>query len=344
MNVKEMAGYLAGYDGAPVRIMEVCGTHTTAIVRSGLRGMLSPKIELISGPGCPVCVTVDGYIDALCGLARDGAAVCSFGDMLKVPGSEASLAQARSCGADVRVLYSPFEMLRLAQEEPGREFVFTAVGFETIAPVYALLAEKIRGMGISNAKLLTALKRMPPVLERLCREDIDGFLAPGHVAAVTGSDVFAPLAQRHRKPFCVAGFDEEQIIAGVYDLVRQRQDETWRVDNVYRNVVTERGNLKAKRAMDAAFEEGGAAWRGIGEVAGSGLYLRDRELDAGSRAASRMARERRGCRCGEMIVGHAKPVDCPLFGGACTPSTPLGPCMVSGEGVCGIWYQCGVRE
>lgn len=340
MKIRDMLEALRRYDGPLVRIMEVCGTHTAAIAKSGIRPLLPPKISLLSGPGCPVCVTPDGYIDGLRDWAlRRGAAVCSFGDMLKVPGRTGSLGDARAEGGDIRVLYSPFDALKLAKAAPDTLFVFAAVGFETIAPVYALMAERMAREGVENLRLACALKTMPQVLDMLCAEPIDGFLAPGHVAAVTGADAFAPLAEAHKKPFCVAGFTDAAVIAGIYDLVRQVHGGAHRVHNLYPQVVTSEGNRTAQAAIRRVFEPCDAVWRGLGRIPGSGLRLREpyrafaADLPVLPDAASPA-----GCRCGDVITGRIVPDACPLFGRACTPFTPRGPCMVSQEGACGVWY------
>ncbi len=330
------------HEDAPIRLMEVCGTHTSVIVRGGVRALLPESVRLVSGPGCPVCVTGRGYIDALLALAAQGCAICTFGDMIKVPGSTASLAQARAQGADVRMVYSPFDMLRLAREEPERQFVFAAVGFETIAPVYALLVQQFAEAQIKNARLLTALKRITPALDVLAHRGVDGFIAPGHVAAVTGWGVFAPLAHALHRPFCVAGFTPRAVTAAICDLIAQIENKTHDVHNLYPSVVTERGNEKALALMERVFTPGGATWRGLGEIAESGLYLREEfaRFDAGSRDVSEGG-EDGACRCGQVLCGEIAPADCPLFGTVCTPMHARGPCMVSGEGACGIWYQCG---
>ncbi len=331
---------LREYDGRPLRIMEVCGTHTAAIAKSGIRSVISDKIKLLSGPGCPVCVTPAGYIDSLCDRAlNNGSVILSFGDMLRVPGLNGSLNDARAQGADVRMVYSPFDALTLAQKEAGREFIFAAVGFETIAPVYALLVEQARDLNIKNLKLMTALKTMPAVLELMCREGIDAFLAPGHVAAVTGSNYFLPISEKHSKPFCVAGFSGNDVIGGIYDLLCQLQAGSCEVHNLYSSVVTPHGNPQAMAAIERVFTPCDALWRGIGNVPMSGLRLKDELADFALTCQEYADVSLNGCRCGDVICGRINPDECPLFGGVCTPRHPNGPCMVSQEGACGVWYE-----
>lgn len=338
--INNLLSRLREYDGKPLRIMEVCGTHTAAIAKSGIRSVISDKIKLLSGPGCPVCVTPPGYIDALCDRAlNNGSVILSFGDMLRVPGINGSLNDARAQGGDVRMVYSPFDSLKLATNEPDREFIFAAVGFETIAPVYALLIEKARELNLKNLKLMTALKTMPAVLDIMCREGVDAFLAPGHVAAVTGSDYFLPHADAHKKPFCVAGFSGHDVIGGIYDLVCQLQAGSHEVHNLYSSVVSHTGNQQAMAAISRVFTPCDAVWRGIGNVPMSGLRLKDELSDFAISCKDYSDISIKGCRCGDVICGRITPDACPLFGGVCTPQHPNGPCMVSQEGACGVWYE-----
>lgn len=329
--------------GTPIRLMEVCGTHTSTIVRSGIREILPEGITLVSGPGCPVCVTGASYIDKLCALALDGAVICTFGDMLKVPGTQASLAEIRAQGCDIRMVYSPFDILEMAKNDKNKQFVFAAVGFETIVPVYALLIERLEKEGIANTKLLCALKKIDPALEMLCVSDVDGFIAPGHVAAVTGSRLFEPLAKKFHRPFCVAGFTPDQVMGAISDLILQINEHRFEVHNLYTTVVTHEGNKKAQESIARIFTEGDAHWRGLGNIPHSGLFLCEeyQKYDAGSRYIADMP-EHTACRCGDVICGKIAPADCPLYGTACTPMHAKGPCMVSSEGACGIWYQCGL--
>lgn len=339
--MSEVLNFLRAYDGEPMRIMEVCGTHTAAISHSGITGVISPKIRLISGPGCPVCVTVTSYIDRLVELSGEpDHVVVSFGDLLRVKGSRQSLDDAKALGGRVRMVYAPADMLKLAAAEPEKTFVFAAVGFETTAPVYALLLQEAVRLGLRNVKLLTSLKTMPPVIAWVCEHQgtIDGFLAPGHVSVITGSDLFLPLAERYGIPFVVSGFEPEQILLSLYALVRLRG--RGEVRNLYPSVVTAEGNREAQRLVSRFFEPCAAAWRGVGLLPGSGLQLRPeyQEYDAGSAGLTQDCGFNPGCRCGSVLVGAIGPVECPMFGKVCTPQSPQGACMVSTEGSCYQYY------
>lgn len=336
--------FLKAYSGEPLRFMEVCGTHTAEISRNGITELLPPEISLISGPGCPVCVTVTDYIDRLVWLARQPeTTVVSFGDLLRVPGSRESLADARADGGSIKMAYSPLDILKMAKSEPKRTYVFAAVGFETTAPVYAVLLENAIAQGIENIRLLTSLKTMPPVIDWVCGNGsrIDGFLAPGHVSVITGSHVFQKLAEKHGLPFVIAGFDGEQLLAAVYTLVKCRGRAG--AVNLYRSAVTEEGNKRAQAAVEHFFEPCGAAWRGIGIIPSSGLRLREAyaRFDAGSVGLDSDHEHNPLCRCAQILTGAQTPVSCPLFGTECTPQHPQGACMVSAEGSC---YQYAVHH
>jgi len=335
--------FLKEYNGPKIRIMEVCGTHTAAIAHCGIPSLLSPQIELISGPGCPVCVTVTDYIDRLIGLSlTPGTVVATFGDMIRVPGSEKSLQDVRSEGARVRMVYSPSDVLRLAAAEPDMTFVFAAVGFETTTAVYASLLDEIIAGGVRNVKLLTSLKTMPQVIGWVCREQggIDGFLAPGHVSVITGSDLFEPLAREYGIPFVVSGFEGEQILMSLYALVRLAEKGEGRLVNLYPSAVTAAGNRTAQEKIDRYFEPCDAAWRGMGVIPESGKVLREEyaAYDAGSRGLYSDRSHNPHCLCGKVITGAGKPAECPLFGKICTPQTPEGACMVSAEGSCHSYF------
>lgn len=342
--ISQIKKWLAAYDGPDISIMEVCGSHTAAISKYGISGMLSEKLHLISGPGCPVCVTPTGYIDRLIELSMEKhTTVVTFGDLIRVPGREKSLAEAKGEGASVEMVYSPMDILRLAKEHPDRRFVFAAVGFETTAPVYAVLLEQLVAEQVSNVQLLTALKTMPPVIGWLCEhgDGIDGFLAPGHVAAVTGSDLFEPLADQYHVPFGVAGFGAEELllaVCGTFRAVEQYRDSgvLLGVKNYYPTVVCAQGNQKAKELVDTYFEPSDALWRGIGVIAGSGRKLRPEyaKFDAGSDHLMEDQKKNQACRCDQVLMGKALPGNCPLFGTVCTPMNPQGACMVSEEGSC----------
>ncbi len=333
----DFRSYLKHYDGPELRLMEVCGTHTAQISKCGIPDMLSPKIRLVSGPGCPVCVTVSAYIDKLVELSLNPKnVVVTFGDMMRVCGSKQSLYDAKALGGNVQIAYSPMDMLRLAAADPQRNYIFAAVGFETTAPLYALLLQEAEKTGMQNVKILSSLKTMPQVIDWVCANQggVDGFIAPGHVSVITGSEIFRPLAEKFGLPFAVSGFEGEQILAAVYTLTQMKGQG--RVVNLYPSAVKAEGNREAQELVARYFEPCDSAWRGMGTVAGSGIILREQyaRFDAGSAG---LIEDRGGnplCRCAKVLTGALSPTDCPLFGKVCTPKTPQGACMVSLEGSC----------
>jgi len=338
--------FLRSYDGRPLKLMEVCGTHTAAIFRSGIREYISPKIKLISGPGCPVCVTPTAYIDECVDFAmKPGCALVSFGDMLKVPGSRLSLAGARAEGGRVDIVYSPFDVIKMAVTEPETEFIIAAVGFETTAPAYGLLIEELMRCGIMNVRLLTALKSAITAIEWILtsEKEIDGFICPGHVSVITGTATYHEFAERYNRPFVVAGFEPRHISAAINELVKIAGGPIVenKVVNMYPEVVEDSGNTRAQAAIEKYFAREDTVWRGLGMLAGSGYYLRQEYsgYDAGSRGLDADEGIIAGCSCAAVITGQALPVDCAMFGTICTPLDPQGPCMVSAEGACGIWHS-----
>lgn len=344
--IEEIAEYLRTYQGKKIRLMEVCGSHTAAISRYGIRDILSDKIELISGPGCPVCVTPSAYIDRLIELAKQpDTCVVTFGDMLRVPGSRQSLSEAKGEGAAAVMVYSPMDTLKLAKDNPQVNYVFAAVGFETTAPVYTLLLEEAEREGLTNIRLLTALKTMPQAIRYLMEQGsrVDGFLAPGHVCAVTGSKAFEPLAQEFGIPFAVSGFGDRELLTAIYGLVRMVEQKIAEVRNFYPSVVTEQGNEIAQQKLKKYFMPYDAVWRGMGSIPGSGLLLRreyDR-YDAGSAELTTDKKRNPGCCCDKILTGQMTPKECPLFAKVCTPANPQGACMVSYEGSCCQQYGNG---
>jgi len=348
-DIDKMVKYLSDYDGEEIRIMEVCGTHTAGIFRSGLRNFLSAKIKLISGPGCPVCVTPTSFIDKCVDYAMtEGYHVVSFGDMLKVPGERYSLAQAKANGADISMVYSPFDIITVAKKNPDKKYVIAAVGFETTAPIFALLLQELIEKNLSNVRLLTSLKSTIPAIEWVCQNEqsIEGFLCPGHVSVITGADVYTGLCEKYGKSFVIAGFEEKHILEAVYETVKSvintKQGGNPVVKNMYEEAVSPEGNLKAQAITEEYFDIQSAYWRGLGEISGSGFYIKEefQDFDMGSRGLKQdsiLLPE--GCRCEDVITGRSDPSECSLFGNACTPVSPYGPCMVSAEGACGIWYQ-----
>jgi len=331
-----------------VRLMEVCGSHTMAIARHGLRDLLPPNVTLVSGPGCPVCVTDPGYVDAALDLAERGARLATFGDMLRVPGSDRSLEQARADGASVRVFYSPAQVLEWAAAEPDQPWVVLAVGFETTAAPLAALALEIRRRGLSNVSLLTATKTVPPALDALVVDPalaIDGFLCPAHVSAIIGAEAYRPYAEEHGRACVVAGFEPLDILDGTVALLEQLLRGEPRVENRYDRVVKPEGNRTAQRAIARAFVPVDAPWRGLGVIPESGLALAPElaDLDAAIRFERPVTagRVNPACRCGDVLKGIIAPSGCALFGKPCTPDRPFGPCMVSSEGSCAAAWRYG---
>ena len=349
-DIAEAAGAVPGME--PIAIMEVCGTHTVAIRRSGLRSLLPERVRLISGPGCPVCVTSQGTIDVLIDLAgRPGVTVATFGDMVRVPGTASSLERAGAEGGSVAVCYSVLEALDLARNRPGEAVVFAAVGFETTAPGTAVAVEQARAEGLANFHILSGHKWILPAMDALLAGGevrIDGFLCPGHVSVVIGSRAYEPLAERHGRPCVVAGFTAEQVLAGVAAILRQMAGGEARVENVYPEAVREEGNPEALAHVDRVFASADAAWRGLGTIPESGMVLCDEYAGADAVRALDLPwpppepeADARGCRCGDVIRGAIQPHECPQFGARCTPAHPLGPCMVSREGSCQAEYRYG---
>lgn len=334
----------------PMRLMEVCGTHTVSIFRAGLRQLLPPEVELVSGPGCPVCVTPDGYMDEAIAYAGMGdVIVATFGDMLKVPGTSSSLAEAMALGGNVRIVYSPLDALSLAKENPAKKVVFLAVGFETTAPTAAAAVLAAERENVENFFLLTAQKLVPPAIRALLADEdarIDGFILPGHVAVVTGSETFSFLPAEYRLPGVVAGFSPTELLRGIYRLVRQAATGEACIENEYKSVVRTEGNLAAQEMMARVYEICAAEWRGLGTIPDSGLKLRDayRRFDFSAECPLDLppaSPKKNGCRCGEVLQGKILPKECPMFGKACVPEHAAGPCMVSAEGVCAAWYKYG---
>lgn len=343
MEIQQLVDFLRDYDGEKIRLMEVCGSHTHAIATNGIRDILSSKIELLSGPGCPVCVTPTAYIDKLIELClQPDTTVVTFGDLLRVPGSMESLNEAKGRSGSVEMVYSPMDVLALAKDNPYRKYVFAAVGFETTAPVYTLLLDNAIAQGLTNIQLLTALKTMPGAISYLCDNgaEIDGFIAPGHVCAVTGADYFNDLAEKYQIPFGVSGFAAKELVIAIYGLVHMVLNKENTVKNFYTSVVAQDKNPIIESQLEKYFEPTDVAWRGMGIIPKSGLLLREeyKHFDAGSKGLDVDNKKNKACKCGEILMGKAKPTDCPLFGKICTPANPAGACMVSEEGSCFCSY------
>lgn len=330
-----------------VRLMEICGTHTVAIFRSGLRDLLPDTIGLISGPGCPVCVTAAEDIDRTIWLAQQpGVILASFGDLVRVPGSQSSLQQERGRGADVRIVYASFDALEIARNHPDRQVVLVGIGFETTAPTVAASIKQAAALDLNNFSVFSAHKLLPPAMEVLLHAEdvrIDGFLCPGHVSTVIGAKAYHYVADRHRIPCVVAGFEPLDVLQAIVMLVGQLETGRSEVEIQYRRAVSWEGNVQARAMMDEVFKPADISWRGLGTIPSSGLHIRDswRQFDASCRFALPAIRiaEHPGCRCGEVLRGVLQPPQCALFRKACTPEQPLGPCMVSSEGTCGAFYR-----
>ena len=330
----------------PVTIMEVCGSHTHAIARAGLRSLLPPGLRLISGPGCPVCVTPVDWLDRAVALARrDDVLLATFGDLMRVPSSGPTLEDVRSEGAPVEIVYSPRDALELARARPDRTVVFLAVGFETTAPTIAAALVEAERRGIPNFLILPGNKTMPEPMRLIAADPsirVDGFLLPGHVSVITGWRAFAFLAGDHGLPGAVVGFTPVDVLRGVLEIVRQHVEGRIGVVNLYGRVVTSGGNATAQRLLEQVFVPAPAVWRGLGEIPASGL---DPAPGWSHRDARTLPvelpepREPAGCRCGDVLKGLIDPPECPLFDSACTPENPVGACMVSSEGSCAAWHR-----
>ncbi|MFW5797066.1 MAG: hydrogenase formation protein HypD [Spirochaetota bacterium] len=346
--VEELAGAITDTSRTPAVFMEVCGTHTMAIQRYGLRSLLPAHTELISGPGCPVCVTETGYLDeAIAYARRDEVTIATFGDMLRVPGSESTLERERARGADVRVVYSSLEAVALARESPERQVVFLGIGFETTAPTTAAAVRRASREGLGNFLVLSAHKLMKPAMSALMEAGtaIHGYLCPGHVSVVTGTAMYEELLSRYGVSCVVAGFEPVDILRGVYLLVRSIEEAAPTVAIAYRRAVTAAGNRRAQEMMREVFEPCDTRWRGIGRIPHSGLDLREAYAGHDARRVAPVevpeAREPDGCICGAVLTGAARPQECRLFAVECTPQTPVGACMVSSEGTCAAYYRYG---
>lgn len=337
----------------PFTIMEVCGTHTVAIAKNALREVLPETIRLISGPGCPVCVTDNSDIDRYLDLAaRPNIITTTFGDMIRVPGTEKDLQTLRAEGADVRVVYSTEDALECARQNPHKEVVFLGIGFETTVPTVAISIDTAKNEGIANYSVLSMHKTVPPVLKFLAEDKelvVDAFLDPGHVCAILGTEPLEFIAKDYHKPSVVTGFEALDILEAILMLLRQRAEGQSAIEIQYKRVVKAKGNLHAQRMIKQVFEPVDAFWRGIGRIPQSGLGIRQEfaPWDAAKKLSLPLfqSKETPGCRCGEVLKGLMNPDQCPLFGRRCTPMKPVGPCMVSSEGSCAAYYRYrGVKQ
>jgi len=348
--LRRLAPAAAARAGGQINLMEVCGTHTMAVAASGMRGLFPKELRMLSGPGCPVCVTSQGDIDTVLALALvPGVIITTFGDMLKVKGSGSlDLNSARERGADVRVVYSPLDAVALAAAEPSRQVIFIGVGFETTAPVIGAAVRQARKAGLKNFSSTAFFKLVPPALEMLLSDPenkIHGFMLPGHVSAIIGTAPYRFIAEKYRVACVVTGFEPLDILAGINILLKQVISGAPRVEDEYFRVVSAEGNLAAQKIMKEVFSLSTPSWRAIGPVKNTGLkFSKDyASFDAVKRFKLKYseAPEPKGCSCGKILLGKALPPDCPLFGKACTPANAVGPCMVSSEGACAAWYKYG---
>jgi hydrogenase expression/formation protein HypD len=329
----------------PIKIMEVCGTHTVSIHRFGVQKLLPAGVKLVSGPGCPVCVTPDRYIDEAVYLARQGYVIATFGDMIRVPGSRSSLQKERANGHEIKIVYSPLDALQYA-ENTGKKVVFLSVGFETTTPGIAVTAIQAKQRKIDNFFILTANRLVPPAMTALIQEDsqLNGFLLPGHVSTVlgvVGYDFMRPL----NVPGVICGFEPVDIVTSIIQLLELIKEEKFDIINNYRRVVRNEGNPKSIELVNTVFEVTDAEWRGIGSIPESGLKLKKEyeTIDVKNHIDIKIEKSPgyTGCQCGDVLKGRIDPPDCKLFKTKCTPDNPIGPCMVSSEGSCAAWFKYG---
>ncbi|MCX7708295.1 MAG: hydrogenase formation protein HypD [Clostridia bacterium] len=346
--VKKLIGKLKEYKGKPLKLMEVCGTHTMSISRYGIRSVLPESIKLISGPGCPVCVTPNYYIRSALELARrSDAIITTFGDMMRIPAGDTSLLDEKARGADVRIVYSPLDSLEIAEKNPEKKVIFLSVGFETTIPVAALAVLEAERRQIKNFMLLSANKTIDEALHILSSDKeigVDGYIYPGHVSAIIGDKLYREIANQHGIPGIITGFEPVEILAAIIRLTELISNEKAAVENLYARVVKPEGNPIALSKVYEVFENCDAAWRGLGLIPSSGLRLKEKfkgfdawEIFEGK--GQEIDEETPGCRCGDILKGKCLPGECGLFGTACTPETPVGSCMVSSEGTCAAYYK-----
>ncbi|KIC00174.1 MULTISPECIES: hydrogenase formation protein HypD [unclassified Flavobacterium] len=330
----------------PWNIMEICGGQTHSLVKNGLLDLLPSNIRMIHGPGCPVCVTPISLIDKAIELMKQDVILCSFGDMTRVPGSSQSLLQAKAEGGDLRILYSPLEAVNIAAQNPDREIVFFAVGFETTAPSIALAVIHAQKLDLDNFSLLVSHVLVPPAMETILSDEfctIDAFLGAGHVCTIVGLEEYYPISAKYKIPIVISGFEPADLLRAIYHAVLQLEEGKFEVENQYTRLVKEEGNVKAKEVVDTVFTIGDQEWRSIGVIENSGLVMREnyRKYDANSRFSINSSNKKtdQNCIAGEILRGTKKPNQCPEFGKKCKPSNPLGAPMVSSEGACAAYYN-----
>lgn len=330
-----------------ISIMEVCGTHTNVILKNGLKEVLSNNIKLINGPGCPVCVTPQGYIDSAIELARrNDVIITTFGDLMRVPGSESSLSKEKAKGRDIRVVYSPLDSIKIAKENVKKEVVFLSIGFETTAPIIALSVKIAKEENIKNYSILNSLKTMPEAMKSLVLNPnvkIDAFLCPGNVATIIGEKPFLEIANEYKIPMVICGFEVNDILASIYKLIEMKEKEEYGLVNLYNRLVKSDGNKEAKNVLGSIFTSTASNWRGLGKVNNAGLKLSNEynKFDVLKKFNMNMKESYKnsGCSCGEILMGIKEPTECKLFGNVCTPLNPIGACMVSEEGTCSAFYK-----
>lgn len=328
-------------------IMEVCGTHTVAIARNGIRGLMPQGIRLSSGPGCPVCVTSNHDIDTVIALARiPNVIITTFGDMTRVPGSTSSLLKEQAAGRSIQIVYSPLDALKIAREHPEKEIVFVGVGFETTTPLIAMAIKRAQAMELENFSVFVAHKNVPGALEAIVSDpevNVDALILPGHVSTIIGLEPYRFLAERYGIPGVITGFEPVDVLQGIAMIMRQLHEGRAEIEIAYARGVMAEGNQTAVAAIDETFETCSAVWRGLGEIPGSGYRIRDTyaQFDAVMRFEPDVepTQEPKGCRCGDVLRGILAPDECPLFRTVCSPENPVGPCMVSSEGSCAAYYR-----
>ncbi|HJV44698.1 MAG TPA: hydrogenase formation protein HypD [Bacillota bacterium] len=344
--VKNLADqYIQKHGRKPV-FMEVCGSHTMALARTGIKQVLRDHVKLISGPGCPVCVTDQLFIDSMIELAQDSnRIICTFGDMIRVPGSNGSLMDAKAEGKDIRVVYSPSDSVKLAEENPDREVVFLGIGFETTIPLLAVALKQAQDKNLTNYSMWVTTKLVEPIVRVLLEEkevEFDGLLLPGHVSIVLGKDQYSYLTDDYGMPGVICGFYPTEVLIGIYKLIEMLLEDRVGIENQHPRLVTDSGNRNAQNLMNQFLELCDEGWRGMGMIPKSGMDIREEyaHLNAKKKFSIQVPEPRKTkCRCGDIIRGVITPEECPLYAKACTPLHPIGPCMVSGEGTCAAHYQ-----
>ena len=344
--VAQIAGEIRKISQKPVSLMEVCGGHTMAIQKFGIPFLLPDNIKLLSGPGCPVCVTDVAFLDKAVALSRkEDVIITTYGDLIRVPGSSSTLEKEKARGADIRMVYSTMEALAIAKGNPDKKVVFLGIGFETTSPATAVSILDAEKNGISNFYLLSAHKVMPPAMAAIVDEGVklNGFIAPGHVSTITGKDIYSFIPEKYGLAVAISGFEPVDLLQSIYMLVKQIETNEPKVEIQYSRVVKPEGNTKARQMLEQVFEPADANWRGLGIIKNSGYRLRDKysvfDAEKNIRVEVEKSKEPAGCICGEVLKGLKQPTDCKLFAKACTPENPVGACMVSGEGACQAYYK-----